>query len=110
MAFNLTATRATFRRAARVSLALTRHLLVLTRMERGDLNVNMPQVNRQLYHLEGALNRLVGSIVFAAFLFGGVLLYQGGNVAIGYIFWALSGLTLLWMAFLSRGHSPWSDR
>ncbi|MBI2757911.1 MAG: AarF/ABC1/UbiB kinase family protein [Chloroflexi bacterium] len=80
---------------------------VLARLERGDLNVNMPQVNRQLYHLESAINRLVGGLVFAAFLFGGVLLYRSGDALPGYIFWSLSGLTLLWMAFLSRGHSPW---
>ncbi len=80
---------------------------VLARLERGDLNVNMPQVNRQIYHLEGAINRLVGSIVFAAFLFGGVLLYRGGDVTLGYIFWGFSAASLLSMAFLSRGHSPW---
>jgi len=80
---------------------------VLTRMERGDLNVNMPQINRQIYHLESALNRLVGGIIFAAFLFGGVLLYQGGDARLGYVFWGLSGLTLLWVILFSRGHSPW---
>ena len=80
---------------------------VLTRLERGELSVNTPQVNRQIFHLEGAVNRLTGSIVFAAFLFGGVLLYQGGDVSLGYVFWALSGVTLLWMALFSRGHSPW---
>jgi len=83
---------------------------VMARLERGELNVNAPQVNRQIYYLEGAINRLVGGIVFAAFLFGGVLLYLGGSATFGYIFWALSGLTLLWMAFLSRGHPPWRDR
>ena len=83
---------------------------VLTQLERGELNVNTPQVNRQIFHLEGAINRLVGSIVFAAFLFGGVLLYTGGDVTLGCMFWALSGLTLLWMAFFARGHSPWRDR
>jgi len=83
---------------------------VLARLERGELNVNMPQVNRQIYHLEGAINRLVGSVIFAALLFGGVLLYRGGDAALGYLFWGLSGLTLLWMAFLSSGHSPWRDR
>jgi len=83
---------------------------VLARVERGELNVNVPQVNRQIFHLEGAINRLVGSIVFAAFLFGGVLLYNGGTVTLGYVFWALSGLTLLWMVFFSRGHPPWRDR
>ncbi len=80
---------------------------VLTRMERGELVVNTPQANRQIYHLEGAVNRLTGSVVFAAFVIGGVLLYRGGDWKLGYIFWGLSGLTFVWMAFLSRGHSPW---
>jgi len=82
---------------------------VLSRLERGDLNVNMPHVNRQLYHLEGAVNRLVGGVVFAAFIFGGVLLYRGGDTTLGYIFWLLSGLALLWTAFFAHGHSPWHD-
>jgi predicted unusual protein kinase regulating ubiquinone biosynthesis (AarF/ABC1/UbiB family) len=80
---------------------------VLTRLERGELNVNVPQVNRQIYHLESAVNRLTGSIMFAAFLFGGVVLYQSGDNTLGYLFWVFSGVTLLWMAFFSRGHSPW---
>ena len=80
---------------------------VLTRLERGELNVNNLQSNRQIYHLESAVNRLTGSIVFAAFLVGGVILYQGGNLMPGYVFWGLSVLTLVWMIFLSRGHSPW---
>jgi len=80
---------------------------VLTRLERGELNVNVPQVNRQIYHLEGAVNRLVGSIVFAAFLFSGVILYNDGNIQPAYILWGLSGITMLWMVFFSRGHSPW---
>ena len=80
---------------------------VLTRLERGELNVNVPQVNRQIFHLEGAVNRLTGSIMFAAFLFGGVLLYQGSHIRLGYLFWVFSGITLLWMIFFSRGHSPW---
>lgn len=80
---------------------------VLTRLERGEININTPQVNRQIYHLESAVNRLMGSVVFAAFLFGGVLLYRSEDLLLAYIFWGLSGLTLLWMIFLSRGHSPW---
>jgi hypothetical protein len=80
---------------------------VLSRIERGELNVNVPQVNRQIYHLEGAVNRMAGSLVFAAFLIGGVILYQGGDLVPAYLFWAGSAVTLLWMAFLSRGHSPW---
>jgi predicted unusual protein kinase regulating ubiquinone biosynthesis (AarF/ABC1/UbiB family) len=80
---------------------------VLTRLERGELNVNVPQVNRQIYHLESAVNRMTGSIVFAAFLFGGVLLRQSGDFKLSYLFWGLSGITLFWMIFIARGHSPW---
>lgn len=80
---------------------------VLTRIERGELNVNVPQVNRQIYHLESAVNRLVGSIVFMAFLFAGVLLFQSKDFTPAYVFWTLSAATLFWIAFLARGHSPW---
>ena len=80
---------------------------VLTRLERGELNVNTPQVSRQMYHLESAVNRLTGSIVFAALVLGGVMLYRGGDSNLAYGFWAGSAATLFWMIFLSRGHSPW---
>ena len=80
---------------------------VLTRMERGELTVNTPQVNRQIYHLEGAVNRVTGAIVFAAFLLGGVFLYNAGDMTPAYVFWGLSAGTLLWLMFFARGHSPW---
>lgn len=82
---------------------------VLSRLERGELNVNMPAVNRQLYHLESAVNRLVGGLVFAAFMFGGVLLYLDGHQALGYIFWGFSAVALLWTVFFTHGHSPWRN-
>ena len=80
---------------------------VLTRLERGELNVNVPRVSRQIYYVEGAVNRVAGSIVFAAFLFGGVFLRQSGDFALSYVFWIFSLFVLLWMIFFSRGHSPW---
>ena len=80
---------------------------VLTRLERGELSVNTPHVNRQMYHLESAVNRLTGSIMFAALLLGGVTLYRGGDTTLAYAFWIGSAVILFWMIFLSRGHSPW---
>ena len=80
---------------------------LLTRIERGELNVNTPQVNRQMYYLESAVNRLTGSIMFAALLLGGVTLYRGGDTILAYAFWIFSAIVLFWMFFLSRGHSPW---
>ncbi len=80
---------------------------VLTSFERGEITMNMPLVNRQIYHLEGAVNRLVGSMLFSAFFFGGVLLVTSGHTTLGYTAWLLSAPPLLWTVFLSRGHSPW---
>ncbi len=80
---------------------------VLSSLERGEVNMNMPLVNRQIYHLEGAVNRLVGSMIFSAFFFGGVLLVTAGHTTLGYISWAFSAPPFLWTVFLSRGHSPW---
>jgi predicted unusual protein kinase regulating ubiquinone biosynthesis (AarF/ABC1/UbiB family) len=83
---------------------------VLTRLERGELSVNMPQVNRQISYLEGAMNRLAGALIFAVFLLGGVLLRNGGDSSLGNIFWGVALLILLWTVFRARGHSPWHDR
>ena len=81
---------------------------MLNTLERGELTMNMPLVNRQIYHLEGAVNRLVGSMLFSALFFGGVLLVTSGHTTLGYISWALSAPPFLWTVFLSRGHSPWA--
>jgi predicted unusual protein kinase regulating ubiquinone biosynthesis (AarF/ABC1/UbiB family) len=79
---------------------------VLTRLERGTLTFSMPQVSRQLYHLETAINRLVAGLVFATFLFAGILLRQGGDLMLGNVFFGFSVCSLLWMVFLARGHPP----
>ncbi len=82
---------------------------VLTSLERGELTFNVPQVSRQIYHLESAVNRLVGGLVFASFLVAGVMLYRTGSLALSRLFWGLSAASLLWTIFLARGHSPWRD-
>jgi hypothetical protein len=79
----------------------------LTRLERGELNVNMPQVNRYLSYVEGAVNRMAGALIFAVFLLSGVFLRNGGDILLSNIFWGLSGLALIWTIFFARGHSPW---
>ncbi len=52
---------------------------VLSQIERGDLTVQVPTVSRQLAYLEKAVNRLTGSLVFASFLIGSVMLYDAGK-------------------------------
>jgi predicted unusual protein kinase regulating ubiquinone biosynthesis (AarF/ABC1/UbiB family) len=82
---------------------------ILTRLERGDLRVHVPQVSRQIYYLESAVNRLLGGLLFVTFLLAGVLLYLGGEPSLAYLLWGFSGLSLLWMIFVARGHAPRGD-
>jgi predicted unusual protein kinase regulating ubiquinone biosynthesis (AarF/ABC1/UbiB family) len=75
---------------------------VLSQIERGDLTVQVPTVSRQLTYLERAVNRLTGSLVFAAFLIGSVILYNAGKDLYAMILLGCSGVTLLWIIFFSR--------
>jgi len=77
---------------------------VLAQMERGDLLVQAPQINRQLTYLEKAIYRLIGSLLFVSLMLGGVLLYNAGNGLFAGIMLAGSALVLLWTIFFARGH------
>ncbi|MBU4226547.1 MAG: AarF/ABC1/UbiB kinase family protein, partial [Chloroflexi bacterium] len=77
---------------------------VLAQMERGELSVQAPQINRQVAYLEKAVNRLGGVILSAALMLGGVLLYNAGNTLFAGIMLAGSALVLLWTIFFARGH------
>jgi predicted unusual protein kinase regulating ubiquinone biosynthesis (AarF/ABC1/UbiB family) len=78
---------------------------LLDRLERGELGVDIPQIDQQIFYVEAAINRLLGGLIFAMFLFGGVLLVDRGLTTPGYLFWGLSALTLFW-TFLTWGHAP----
>ncbi len=77
---------------------------VLMLAERGELNVQMPQVTRQMAYLEKAVNRLTGGIFFAALLLGGVLLYRAGDILLADILLGGSAITFLWTIFFVGGH------
>ena len=78
---------------------------VFSQLERGDLTVQVPTVSRQISRLERSVNRLTGSILFAAFLLGGVMSYGNGKDLPAYILFGCSGLTLVWILFFIRGGS-----
>ncbi len=79
---------------------------VLTNLERGEMTFSMPQVTRQLFHLESAVNRLVAGLVFATLLFAGIWMRQGGDNVLGNILLVCSVIAFLWMVFWARGHLP----
>lgn len=53
---------------------------VFSQIERGDLYVQIPQVSRQISHLERAVTRLAGSLVFAVFLISSVMLFNANHI------------------------------
>jgi predicted unusual protein kinase regulating ubiquinone biosynthesis (AarF/ABC1/UbiB family) len=79
---------------------------VLTQMERGEIGVQNPRLERQVMYVEQSLNRLVGALVFSGLLVGGAILYSS-NVVLGQALMGSSGLALLWTIFFARGHRPW---
>ncbi len=78
---------------------------MLDQLERGELGVDIPQIDRQIYYVEAAVNRLMGGLIFAVFAFGGVQLFDRGFSNLAYAFWGLSGAALLWTIF-TWGHAP----
>ena len=78
----------------------------LSQVERGDLTVQSPQLGRQIRSLERAVDRLTGGLVFAAFLLGGVFLYNAGKTTLSYGFLGAAGVVLLWTVFYGRGRPP----
>ncbi len=79
---------------------------VLGKLERGDLNVQIPLVNLQVSYLERSMNRLAGSVIFLALLLSGAILYSS-NEALARILMGASALVLLYTLFFARGHRPW---
>jgi predicted unusual protein kinase regulating ubiquinone biosynthesis (AarF/ABC1/UbiB family) len=75
---------------------------VMAVMERGDLVVQVPAVNRQMGSLEKAINRLTGSVLFTALLLGAVMFYNDGKELFAYILFGCAGLDLIWMTFFIR--------
>ena len=76
---------------------------VLTKMEQGELAVQSPQVTREVRALSRSVDRLTGGVVFAALLFGAVMLQNAGNAALGNAFFGAAGAALLWVLFGGRG-------
>lgn len=74
-------------------------------MERGELEVRTPQLERQTMHLERSVNRVAGGVVFGALLIAGAILYPAEPSLARTLMWA-SALPLLWTLFFARGHRP----
>ncbi len=74
---------------------------VLTLAERGELNVQMPLVNRQVAFVELAVNRLTGVLVFVGLLVAGAILYPS-NETLAYGLFGGAGLALVYTLIFIR--------
>ena len=79
-------------------LALPRRTeAMLGRMERGELDVRVPELTEVIIRLERAIRRGVGGVVFAALLMSGVQLYMAGHVVFAAVLLACTPIALAWM-------------
>jgi predicted unusual protein kinase regulating ubiquinone biosynthesis (AarF/ABC1/UbiB family) len=75
---------------------------VLSQMETGALTVQSPQVTHEVRALSRSVDRLTGGVIFAAFLFSGVILLNSGNSQLGAGLLGAAVATLLWVLFGGR--------
>jgi len=73
---------------------------LLTRAEEGRLDVRVPELKGHVVRLERAVRKLGASIVFAALLLAGTLLYLGNHTDLALAFGIVDAALLLWI--LSR--------
>ncbi len=73
-----------------------------TRIDRGQLAVRAPGVERRISSIESSLRRLISAIVFAALLFSGVMLRRTGDDVLAWVLMAASVVPLLHLAVTWR--------
>ena len=78
---------------------------VLTLVERGELNVQTPLLNLRVRRVERSINRAVGTVVFAAALIAGAILY-GTDSEFGKLLMGASLLPLAWVLLAGRARHP----
>jgi predicted unusual protein kinase regulating ubiquinone biosynthesis (AarF/ABC1/UbiB family) len=78
---------------------------VLGRIERGELNVQVPLVNLQISYLERSINRLTGGIFFLGLTIAGAILYDSHTLLAQGLFGG-AGMALFYTIFLAHGKRP----
>jgi len=75
---------------------------ILTKIEQGNIEVQAPEVSRQLNRLEMTFRQVVGGIVFGVLFLGGIQLYLAGLNIEGIVLFTMSGLSLFWVMLVGR--------
>jgi predicted unusual protein kinase regulating ubiquinone biosynthesis (AarF/ABC1/UbiB family) len=75
---------------------------ILTKLERGDVAVRVPEVDRRVMRLERVVHQLVASIIFTGLILSGMLLYLAGSSPLWQILLMGAGLSLVWVIVTGR--------
>jgi predicted unusual protein kinase regulating ubiquinone biosynthesis (AarF/ABC1/UbiB family) len=70
---------------------------LITKMERGELNVRAPQLTENIKKLEKTVSKAVGGIIFAAFLIASIQSSVANQEPLSWIFRIASLITLFWI-------------
>ena len=76
----------------------------LTKLEKGKIAVRTPELERRLARLEQSNRKLVGAVIFAALLTGGIQLSLNGATLAGAILLGGAALSLGWVLFSGKSN------
>ncbi len=83
--------------ARRMITLPTRADALITKLERGELNVRDPQLSESVKKLEKTVSKAIGGILFATFLIVSIQVSTAGQEFITWIFRIAAFITFLWM-------------
>ena len=78
---------------------------LITRIDEGMVTVATPAIDRRLSRLERLARRAVGSVLFAGFLIGGILLIPA-TAPLGIVLTCVSAVPLLYVLFAGMPRAP----
>jgi predicted unusual protein kinase regulating ubiquinone biosynthesis (AarF/ABC1/UbiB family) len=85
--------------ARRMITLPTRADMLITKLERGELNVRDPQLTENIKKLQKTVSKAVGGIIFATFLFASIQLSVANQEVLTWIFRIAAVIAFFWIIF-----------
>jgi predicted unusual protein kinase regulating ubiquinone biosynthesis (AarF/ABC1/UbiB family) len=72
---------------------------LMSKLERGEINVHDPKLSANVNKLEKAVSKAIGAILFAVFLMAALQLSLNGQEPLNWLFGIAAFITLIWIVF-----------